>query len=60
MCLARVMLRRNIRPEIGLVNGACGVLVGIDNDGDRPFKLKIQFDNVAEVQEILKVIFTYA
>lgn len=51
------MLRRNTRPEIGLVNGVCGVLLDIQREPvtNQPFILRIKFDNIEEPQSIMKV-----
>lgn len=50
------MLRRNISPAIGLVNGATGTLLSIvQDDGGEPFQLRIKFDNIEKEQVIEKV-----
>ena len=50
------MLRANITPAIGLVNGACGVLNKIEYDQDnKPSCLLIQFDHIPEEQSIFQV-----
>jgi ATP-dependent exoDNAse (exonuclease V) alpha subunit len=58
----RIMLRRNLRPGLGLVNGTRGVLVGVERDEvdtNRVARLLIEFDNVADVQKIERVSAAY-
>lgn len=46
----RVMLRRNVNPALGLVNGATGVLTSIVKtpDTEEVVALKISFDGLTE------------
>lgn len=58
-CMRR-MLRRNIKPSLGLVNGATGVLVKIEcDDKDQPYALRIKFDKIEKEQLIVKVSSTF-
>lgn len=64
----RIMLRRNLNVQNGLVNGSMGTIVGIKwphlrddqlEDGDLPESLSIKFDDIQEVVEILPTNFAF-
>ena len=47
---ARVMLRRNINTEAGLVNGALGVVLAITNG-----YVTVKFDNIVEPYQVTRM-----
>jgi hypothetical protein len=59
---SRIMLRRNLDVNLGLVNGAIGTVtdfVTMPNDDSQVLKIKIKFDNIAHEQYIDRFIADY-
>jgi hypothetical protein len=59
---SRIMLRRNLDVNLGLVNGALGSVtdfVAISSDDESVLKIKIKFDNIEKEQYIDRFIADY-
>ena len=58
---ARVILKRNIDVDIGLVNGALGTVAELiySQDLTRVLKIKVKFDNIKELIDIERITADY-